>query len=333
MSSRFVYRVLIVVSLLSLLLAGCQAPPPQSANPQPEAPVESPKAAEPEATEAMSTIVMLPNGFQPEGVTVGRGDTAFVGSVGSGAIYKINLLTGEGSVFVAPQETQRVAGLAYDRRTDLLYVAGAESGNALVYDGLTGQLAANVQFTTDPKGFVNDVALANDVVYFTDSSLPHVYQLPLAPESHLPDPSASRTISLTGDFEYLPEGLNGNGIVASDDGTKLIVAHTDLGKLYVVDAATGETTELVLDGEVEIYHDGLVLAGDTLYVVNYNDKVYVVELDPEWTSGKLVRTLTDPKLEAPSTAAIHGDALYVVNARWDAEQTPETEFWLTQVRR
>ena len=333
MSSRFVYRVLIVVSLLSLLLAGCQAPPPQSANPQPQASVETPKAAEPEATEAMSTIVMLPNGFQPEGVTVGRGDTAFVGSVGSGAIYKINLLTGEGSVFVAPQETQRVAGLAYDRRTDLLYVAGAESGNALVYDGLTGQLTANVQFATDPKGFVNDVALANDVVYFTDSSLPHVYQLPLAPGSHLPDPSASRTISLTGDFEYLPEGLNGNGIVASDDGTKLIVAHTDLGKLYVVDAATGETTELVLDGEVEIYHDGLVLAGDTLYVVNYNDKVYVVELDPEWTSGKLVRTLTDPKLEAPSTAAIHGDALYVVNARWDAEQTPETEFWLTQVRR
>ena len=223
--------------------------------------------------------------------------------------------------------------MAYDRRTDLLYVAGHESGNGLVYDGLTGELVANVQFTTDPKGLVNDVALANDVVYFTDSNLPHVYQLPLAPESHLPDPSASETISLTGDFEYLPGGINGNGIVASDDGTKLIIAHTDLGKLYTVDAATGEATELALDGETEIYHDGLVLAGDTLYVVNYNDKVYVVELNPEWTSGKLVRTLTDPKLEAPSTAAIYGDALYVVNARWDAEQTPETEFWLTQVRR
>lgn len=43
MSSRFVYRVLIVVSLLSLFLAGCQAPP-QSANPPSEASIEQMKA-------------------------------------------------------------------------------------------------------------------------------------------------------------------------------------------------------------------------------------------------------------------------------------------------
>ncbi len=90
---------------------------------------------------------------------------------------------------------------------------------------------------------------------------------------------------------------------------------------------------MALDSELQIYHDGLVLDGDTLYVVNYDDMVYVVQLDPEWTSGKLVQTLTDPKLEAPATAAIYGDMLYVVNARWDAERTPETEYWLTQVRR
>ena len=44
MSRRFVYKVLIVVSLLSLLLAGCQAPPPQGTNPQPEASIEPMKA-------------------------------------------------------------------------------------------------------------------------------------------------------------------------------------------------------------------------------------------------------------------------------------------------
>jgi sugar lactone lactonase YvrE/ketosteroid isomerase-like protein len=284
-------------------------------------------------TTDMPTSVMLPNGFQPEGIAIGKDATAYVGSVGSGAIYKVDLATGEGSFLVEPQATQKVLGLVHDQRTDLLFVAGGAAGNGLVYDGATGEVYERVQFTTDPDAFINDVALADDAVFFTDSNLPLVYRLPLEPESHLCDLTAIQTITLTGDFEHVPGGINGNGIVASPDGTKLIVAHTDLGKLYTVDTATGVATELALDGETELYHDGLVLDGDTLYVVNYNDRVYVVELDPDWASGKLVRTITDPQLEAPATAAIYGDALYVVNARWDAEQTPETEFWLTRVTR
>ena len=282
------------------------------------------------------TRIMLPNGFEPEGITIGRDATAYVGSLNSGAIYKVNLATGEGSIFVPAQETQKVAGMAYDRRTDLLYVAGIESGNGLVYDGLTSEQVAEVQFTTGANGLVNDVALSDDAIFFTDSYLPAVYRLPLDPESHLPDPAACETISLTGDFENLPEGLNSNGIVASADGAKLIVAHSDLGKLYTVDAASGEATELALDSELQIYHDGLALDGDTLYVVDSTlnqDKVYVIELDPEWKSGKVVRTITDPTMDALSTVAIYADALYVVNARWEAERTPETEYWLTQLKR
>lgn len=226
--------------------------------------------------------------------------------------------------------------MVYDQRTDLLYVAGIESGNGLVYDGLTGEQVAEAQFTSVANGLVNDAALADDAIYFTDSYLPVVYRLPLDPESHLPDPAASETISLTGDFENLPDGLNSNGIVASADGAKLIVAHSDLGKLYMVDAASGEATELALDSEVQPYHDGLALDGDTLYVVDSTvnqDNVYVVELDPEWKSGKVVRTITDPTMDALTTAAIYADVLYVVNARWDAERTPETEYWLTKLTR
>ena len=64
-----------------------------------------------------------------------------------------------------------------------------------------------------------------------------------------------------------------------------------------------------------------------------DDKIYEIALAPDWMSGTLVRTVTDPMLEAPATAAIYDDALYVVNARWDAEQTPDTEFWLIQLKR
>ncbi len=44
MSSRFVCKVVIVVSVLSLLLAGCQAAPPAGANPPSEASIEQMKA-------------------------------------------------------------------------------------------------------------------------------------------------------------------------------------------------------------------------------------------------------------------------------------------------
>lgn len=44
MSSRFIFRGLIVVAVLFLLLAGCQAPSPQSASSQPEASIEQIKA-------------------------------------------------------------------------------------------------------------------------------------------------------------------------------------------------------------------------------------------------------------------------------------------------
>ena len=43
MSSRFLFRVLIVVSVLSLLLAGCQAAPSAGANPPTEATIEQMK--------------------------------------------------------------------------------------------------------------------------------------------------------------------------------------------------------------------------------------------------------------------------------------------------
>lgn len=215
-------------------------------------------------------------------------------------------------------------------------MAGHESGNGLVYNGLTGELVAIVEFTTGANSLINDVAVADDAVLFTDSYLPALYRLPLDPDSHLPDPAASETIALTGDFETLPDGLNSNGIVASPDGAKLIIAHTDSGKLYMVDAASGAATELAIDSELQPYHDGLVLDDNTLYVVNGTqgqDQVYVIELDPDWKSGKLADTITDPNLEGHSTAAIYADVLYVVNARWDAERTPETEYWLTQIKR
>ena len=289
--------------------------------------------AAPARAEDFPAAIPLPNGFEPEGIAMGRGATAYVGSESSGAIYKINLRTGEGETFVEAQPPQAALGMMMDPRTGYLYVAGGAGGNALVYDTTTGELVQEIELTTEADTLVNDVAVGWNAVYFTDTHLPVFYKVPLGPGGTLPDSATSEAVAITGEFVNNPGGLNGNGIVVSADGKKLIIAQTDLGQLYEVDPVSGVSTLMQIDGEMEIYHDGLVLAGNVLYVVNYNDSVYVITVAPDWLSGTLDRTITDPNFEAISTGARRGPNLYVVNARWDAERTPDTEYWVTRVKR
>ena len=53
--------------------------------------------------------IPLPNGFQPEGIAIGKGDTFYVGSIPTGAVYAGSLRTGTGNVLVpaARQVAQR----------------------------------------------------------------------------------------------------------------------------------------------------------------------------------------------------------------------------------
>ena len=60
-----------------------------------------------EATQQPATVP-VPVDFQPEGIAIGTGDTFYVGSLRDGDIYRGDLSTGQGSVFV--DVTGRAAG-------------------------------------------------------------------------------------------------------------------------------------------------------------------------------------------------------------------------------
>src|SRR2546428_13953757 len=84
-------------------------------------------------------VIQLPTGFQPEGIEVGKGTTFFVGSVANGAIYRGNLRTGSGSVLVPGATGRSAPGIELDNR-NRLFVAGAATGNAYIYDAANGSL-------------------------------------------------------------------------------------------------------------------------------------------------------------------------------------------------
>ena len=77
--------------------------------------------------------IALPNGFQPEGITIGKRPIAYLGSLADGDIYAADLRTGEGKVVVEGPGTPSV-GLKLSGNGRTLYVAGGPSGTARIID-------------------------------------------------------------------------------------------------------------------------------------------------------------------------------------------------------
>lgn len=277
-------------------------------------------------------VIPLPDGFQPEGVVMGRGTTIYAGSLATGAIYQADVHTGAGELLVGPQTGRVSVGLAFDPRSGYLFVAGGPTGDAYVYDTATGDEVAVFNLTASDTTFVNDVIVTRDAAYFTDSAQPVLYRLPLGPGGRLAGDAA--VLPLTGDFVFVPGQFNANGIEATPNGQWLIVVNSTTGTLYRVDPATGEATAIDLGGASVASGDGLLLIGRTLYVVrNFLNQIAVVQLDPDLASGTVVGTLTDPDFDIPTTVARFGASLYAVNARFTTAPTPTTEYWIARLPR
>ncbi|NNL71253.1 MAG: CHRD domain-containing protein, partial [Acidimicrobiia bacterium] len=267
--------------------------------------------------------IPLPNGFQPEGVAIGNGTDLFTGSLVSGVIYKADIATKEGAPLVIPTDGRSAIGMTVDTRTNYLYVAGGPFGTAFVYDGDTGEEVAFLQLN-DAAPFetlINDVTVTENAAYFTDTFRPVFYEVPLGAGGALPDPIVVNEIPLGAPFPFTPGTINSNGIVAAGD--MLIMNHTDEGRLFIVDPATGAATEIDLGGATVPFGDGLVLDGTTLYVVQNNlNQIGVVELSADYSTGTLAGTITSPLFRVPTTAGQSNGDLYAVNARFDVAPPP-----------
>ncbi|MER5906572.1 superoxide dismutase [Streptomyces mirabilis] len=263
----------------------------------------------------------LPDGFLPEGITIGAEPYAYMGSRANGAVYRTDLRTGEGKVIHEGGTGLVSVGMKLDR-DGLLYTAGS-TGVARVLDVRTGELVTTHRLT-DPTGhFINDVILLGDRAWFTDSRDAVLYGIPRGRRA-----GGIRALPLVGDWVQTPDVNNANGIVATPDGRGLIVVSSSPGRLYNVDLKTGYATEIALTGADDVVNgDGLVRIGRTLYVVqNRLNRISVFDLGAGATTATLRRTLTDPRFDVPTTAARWRDRLYLVNARFTSPQTPDTTF-------
>jgi sugar lactone lactonase YvrE len=274
--------------------------------------------------------IELPNGWAPEGITT-DGNRLYVGSMADGAIWKANPTNGRGRLLAKGVTGREAIGVEYDARHDLLWVAGGETNVVRAHDANTGRVQATYTFPSATPRFLNDLVVTRKGVFATDSFNQELAVVPFRKDGSLRPARAARTLALTGDLVYAAD-FNLNGIVRSHG--RLLAVQTNTGKLFRVNKRTGRTRAVDLGGYSLANGDGLEIRRHQLFVVRNQDELIAqLHLDRRLTAATLVRELTSPDLDVPSTVALQDGRLWAVNARFGTPWTPTTPYWVTRVPR
>ncbi|MFF4507133.1 superoxide dismutase [Streptomyces sp. NPDC001401] len=265
----------------------------------------------------------LPNGFQPEGITIGSSPFAYFGSLADGDIYRAALSTGRGSVISKGLGAGHpTVGLKIDRH-GRLFLSGGASGELRTVDARSGAIE---KVYAVGGTFVNDVILTPDAAWFTETYKAVLYKLVLGRHGA---PVGVETVALSGDWVQ-GDGFTANGIERTPDGSALLVVNVvaNGGDLMRVDPRTGAARAVDLGTSKLPNGDGLLLLGRTLYAVQQaQNAIDVFRLNAAGTKGTAIARITDPRFRIPTTAAAWGNRIYLPNARFDVEQpTPDTDY-------
>jgi Cu-Zn family superoxide dismutase len=266
------------------------------------------------ATVGTYTLPTNESGVYPEGVAV-VGDEYYVTTVGTGKVYRGDLADPQAEEFIGD------AGGAHGIKVVGDHLIVAEDGRGVeLFDRATGVSVAS--WSVREGSDANDIAIApNGDAYVTDSGRPLLYRIPAG---ELRDPPTTKKdlpvfLDWTGTpFPYTEAYINANGIVATPDGKyALVVQYTD-GTLFRVRLSDKKVTQVDLGGYRLITGDGMVLSGKSdLYVVRpFGSLVAKLRLSTGYDRARLVSETTNRDFHGPTTAAIAGDRLLIVNSQF-----------------
>ncbi|MET4137300.1 SMP-30/gluconolactonase/LRE family protein [Pseudarthrobacter sp. PvP090] len=264
-------------------------------------------------------VISLPGATGAEGIAAGEGSTFFAGDLPNGNIFRGDIDDGKAKLFITAPEGRAAVGMKVDRENDLLFVAGGATGQAYVYDLETKKTVKVYDLAPAGASFINDVTLTRDGAWFTNSRAGELYRIPIGRDG---TPGDARALALEAPAGTVDEGFNLNGIATADDGDRLIVAHTGRGALYLVDPDDGSNKLIkVTDtsgAPVPMTNvDGIVVRNGTLWAVqNFLNQVSRIELNGSLGKGEVQEVITSENFDVPTTAALFGNTLALVNAKF-----------------
>ena len=266
------------------------------------------------------------SGNNPEGVAWdNRSESFFVGTVGTGTIYRATLHDTTLHPFITPDPAgpadssvgMKVAG-------GKLFVAGGTTGSIYVYAIRTGALLA--RFETGPGGFLNDLVVTEKGdVYVTDSFRPMLWHL--TPSMIRAGSGTPESINVGPQIAYTANQFNLNGIVSRHGGRELIVVNSFSKSLFRIGINPANTAarKITKIHAPDLAGDGLLIDGGRLLVVTGSPAaVTVLTLSDDDSRARVDKVLTDPSLRGPSTIARAEDRYLVVNADFATNTQPYT---------
>ena len=268
----------------------------------------------------------------------------FVSSVHTGVVGKVTP-DGKYTPFITDEKLITSAGLQFDAKRNLLWVAIADPGASTrstaatqgklaavaAYDATTGERRAYHDLGSLVEGggghFANDMAIdAAGNVYVTDSFAPIIYRI---------DTKGVASVFAKSDA-FKGEGFNLNGIVYHPDGY-LLVGKYNSGELFRITTAAknaGEVHRVKLSAPVT-GADGMVLRGRDRISIVQNlgaDQVLDVVSKDGWQTATL-----QPGHKSvhsfPTSGVLVGKDLYVLNAQLDtlfSKDAPKVSEYLLQ---
>ncbi|HSO91722.1 MAG TPA: SMP-30/gluconolactonase/LRE family protein [Arthrobacter sp.] len=283
------------------------------------APLATAARADQDDRDDRTSVIRLPGATGAEGIAAGEGSTFFAGDLLNGNIFRGDIDKGTARLFITAPEGRAAVGMKVDRDNDLLFVAGGGTGQAYVYDLETKKTVKVYDLAPAGAGFINDVTVTRDGAWFTNSRAGELYRIPISRDGK---PGDARTLALDAPAGTVDEGFNLNGIAAARDGHRLIVAHTGRGALYSVDPHDGSNRLVdVTDSSgapVTLPNvDGVVIRNNTLWAVqNFLNQVSRIDLNRSLRSGEVQEVITSTNFDVPTTAALFGNTLALVNAKF-----------------
>ena len=274
----------------------------------------------PAAASQTPQVIVRPGATSAEGIAAGRGATFYAGDLFAGDIFRGNIRRGTAELFIDAPAGRMAVGMAADLRHDLLFVAGGFTGQAYVYDLGTGASVASYDLGDPETSIINDVTVTKAGAWFTDSLQARLYFVPV---SRAGVPGPSRPLALSGPAADTSGEFNLNGIQATANGKTLIVAHSTTGQLYTVDPRTGASATIAGVSVPQV--DGIVLQGRRLWAVQNTNQITRIRLRRHLTSGVVEKVITSDLFQVPTTAALFGRRLAVVNAKFDTGIPPTAD--------
>ena len=262
-------------------------------------------------TDKQKSMIALPfDDLYPEGIAVADNGDVFVGTLTRRLIVRVDAETGDALTFTSPDaDLMTVLGILVSRDGETVYACSSDPHEEfdyrpaeLVAFDRSGAMVG--RYPTPSGGFCNDLTeLPDGTILFTDTFNPRIYAWSPVTQSVSEWVRDERFVG--GDY-----GLNG---ITYADGSVYVVRYS-AGDLFAISPDGQNIRNIALDRSLQ-GADGLEWMGEnTLLVVeNGAGRVSRIVLGAD---GGEVTSLAEG-LNVPTTAALHGDDVYVVESQFD----------------